>query len=640
MYLPKLIPYDVKERSVSEFKGINKRKYCGEKEFFDTLNMSSCEYPLLSTSPAAKILDSIKNPSGENVFLFNNKGKGILFQNKNSYTLNYKGIERGSLYFENPLTMANILNFNKKTLFVKGNNRYEFDIETGKVDQMGYTLNIQYPLVSSNQGRRTVKLSFVYEDFSEIGKFASSTETAAFPSDASVGDCFVKYLDFYRLVSKNSAQSTVGDWQLQTNLRLRIDIASDYRKFKEGDYIFLKGFKYWNWAIRELGMLERFVRIEKTDANGRYITEPIATSVEMFEILKQIDFPTNDIYGYSDPDIDNPGNELRILEGEISADMPQLDLIIGGANRVWGCSNTTGEIFASELGNSRNWKVYEGISSDSYAVSVGSSGDFTAAVSYLGTPVFFKEDQMIVINGSRPSSYSLSAYSYRGVSGDSPMGLCVVNDILYYKSYDGIYAYSGTRPVCVSQNLGDSIGGLSNVIMAGEGEYLFLFGKQNGEGVHYVYDTTRDIWHKYSRPETCGFIRYPDATLEYCIEEGNVTAYTLYKGIPGEYSVGEIKEENKKWYWESGDIYYNNTKQKYLGKLTLDTESSESCELYISYNGGEFKRIGRFPPHKRGNCNINVFAQRCDYFRIRMEGTGKFVLYSITNNMDEVSENG
>ena len=67
-----------------------------------------------------------------------------------------------------------------------------------------------------------------------------------------------------------------------------------------------------------------------------------------------------------------------------------MDFICENENRLWGCKEDT--IYSSKLGDPFNWNVFDGLSTDSYAVNVRIDGDFTACCSYLGYPVFFKEE--------------------------------------------------------------------------------------------------------------------------------------------------------------------------------------------------------------------------------------------------------
>ncbi|MBE6573677.1 MAG: hypothetical protein E7652_04700 [Ruminococcaceae bacterium] len=631
MFFPKLIPYDVKESGISEFKGINRGKVCSENEFYDTLNLSCRDHPLLSTAPEVISAD-IGLRDTEHAYSFYNKGLYTLAGGTEGFSIRTKERESVKFSLSPGLCKGNVFNFNEKTIVIKDKYAYELDTDELTVDMMGYIFNADE--------RETFKLSLVYTDGSEIGDFSTGSAETPFPDKASVGDCFAKGLSFYRLIYNDTANPENNEWQVQTSFRLRFDIPEAHRHFKKGDFVKLSGIKYWNWTVRELKELERFIRIDNIDENGRYITEETECFDNMTMILSERSYPSNDIVGYDKPFINNIGNELCLLEGKISACMPEMKFALECKNRVWGCNSEKGEIYASELGNPRNFSVFEGISSDSYAVSIGSYGDFTACCSYLGSPVFFKENELIVINGSRPSNYSLESYSCRGVSADSPDGLCTVNDVLYYKSNDGIYAYSGSRPRCVSQDLGDGIRGLKKAVLGGEGDMLFVSGEYMGESVHYSYDTLRGIWHGYTSPHTVNYVNLGGITLEFCKDDGKYTLRSLYSAERAEEVLENAEKLEKEWFFETGDMFYNTPDHKYPGRIKLDLACDEPCTLLISYDSGEFRKLRDIPPLDRGSCDISFFPRRCERFRLRMEGRGVFTLYSITKLVEEADEDG
>lgn len=638
MYLPKLIPYDVKKVTISSFKGMNKGKVTEENEFYDIMDLWGKQYPMLSSMPVRYRLDSI-DTGKKAIGVFENRGIGIVCSNVFGSFIKYEN-EEIKLGFDEELSSANILNFNTKTLLIKGKGAYEFDPYTKSADIMGYTLKVDAAHDEPESVEATLRLSVVYEDNTPIGKFTLSTEDAEFPQDAALNDCFAKNLTYYRLIYKNTTIPENSIWQVQTSVRLRMEIAEGFRMFKTGDYVRLKGLKYWNWAIRSFDALDRFIRIEHIDSEGRYITEPVEIFEDMSIIMSERKYPSNDIVGYDHPIVDNAGNDLYMLEGEISSCMPELDFICANSNRVWACSNKNREIYSSEQGNARNWSVFEGLASDSYTVSVASPGDFTAAVNYLDTPVFFKENEMMIITGSRPSNYHVTAYNCRGVPKDSPMGVCVLNDTLYYKSHDGIYAYSGSRPECISKELDGEMTKLCHTIMYSEGDLLLVSGKKDEESCHYVYDTKKKLWYSYSSPETVGCLKYPDATLELCKRDSFTEIYTLFSGIPKDCGYKEGESVEKSWCFESGNIFYNTPDRKYISRIKLDTECSDSSQLLISYDGSSFEKVCDIPAHTRGKREIMLFPKPCGHFRIRVEGKGCFGLYTLTKEVEEVSEDG
>ena len=95
------------------------------------------------------------------------------------------------------------------------------------------------------------------------------------------------------------------------------------------------------------------------------------------------------------------------------------------------------------------WFSYRGIAADSYAVTVGSDGPFTGAATCMGYALFFKENTLHKLYGSKPSDFQLSSLRCRGVARNAARSLCVLNETLYYLSSDGVMAWDGSIPAKV-----------------------------------------------------------------------------------------------------------------------------------------------------------------------------------------------
>lgn len=87
---------------------------------------------------------------------------------------------------------------------------------------------------------------------------------------------------------------------------------------------------------------------------------------------------------------------------------------------------------ACRLGDPTNWFSYRGIAADSYAVTVGSDGAFTGAATCMGYALFFKENTLHKLYGSKPSDFQLTSLRCRGVAKNAARSLCVLNETLYY----------------------------------------------------------------------------------------------------------------------------------------------------------------------------------------------------------------
>ena len=105
-----------------------------------------------------------------------------------------------------------------------------------------------------------------------------------------------------------------------------------------------------------------------------------------------------------------PGEIADTLE--VARRVPLMDFITECGNRLWGCrygpdrdGAFVNEVYASLQGDPRNWESFRGLSTDSYAVSFGEPGPFTGAASFLGCPVFFREDALHKVYGTEPGTY-------------------------------------------------------------------------------------------------------------------------------------------------------------------------------------------------------------------------------------------
>ncbi len=116
----------------------------------------------------------------------------------------------------------------------------------------------------------------------------------------------------------------------------------------------------------------------------------------------------------------------------VSRSAPDLDYILACNNRIWGVSNADHQIYACKLGDPTNWNVLEGLSTDSYASKTTSAGEFTGATEFLGGAVFFKENEITRLTGTRPSNFRLVSYDMTGVMKGCADSLAFAGSRLYY----------------------------------------------------------------------------------------------------------------------------------------------------------------------------------------------------------------
>lgn len=318
---------------------------------------------------------------------------------------------------------------------------------------------------------------------------------------------------------------------------------------------------------------------------------------------------------------------------EVKRAIPVMDHICEQDNRLWGCHYglqdgvAVNEIYACALGDPRVWNRFAGISTDSYAVSVGSDGPFTGIISHGGYVLAFKEDCVHKIYGTMPSNYQISTTSLRGVQAGSERSMQVVNEILYYKSRTDVVAYDGSLPTGVSDALGSEHYTSARAGSVGSKYYISM---RDGSGAWhmFVYDTKLGIWHREDDSCAMMFARSGDDLL-YIDEDQYCIMSALGKS-------GEM-ENMVRWEAVSGIMGYEYPDHKYLGRITmrLKMEEGSCCEIYLQYDSdGEWIKQGDLVGTGTGSFAVPVIPRRCDHFQIRLKGEGDVKIYSMARVLE------
>lgn len=337
-------------------------------------------------------------------------------------------------------------------------------------------------------------------------------------------------------------------------------------------------------------------------------------------------------------EIDSGGDSETI---QIKRTVPDMDFICENENRLWGCKNDT--IYASKLGDIFNWNVYDGISTDSFTVDVGSAGDFTAAASYLGYPCFFKEEHVYKVYGDKPSNFQVMGSASLGVEKGSDKSLAIAGEVMFYLSRAGIVAWSGGIPQDIAGAFGmerfkNAVGGSDGVKY-----YVSMEGSDGYE--LFVYDTRVKLWHREDNTQVIGWgwnenLYYLDSTgkLKICGKTRNVPSTA-------------IAETSVSWMAEWADFYeyttYSSTstataEKKVISKLLIRLELDEGASLKIDIqfdSSGTWETVKTLTAEKKRSYYLPIIPRRCDHFRIRMTGTDGCRLYSLVREVYTGSPN-
>lgn len=310
---------------------------------------------------------------------------------------------------------------------------------------------------------------------------------------------------------------------------------------------------------------------------------------------------------------------------------PQFDYVFECGNRLWGCYYGVGEdgevineIYASALGDFRNFYKYEGVSTDAWTASLGVPGVWTGAINYDGHPIFFKENAIVRVYGSIPSSFYTQASNYRGVKKGSFESLCVVNEVLYYLSLDGFVAYGGGAPQNIDEALHERF---EKAVCGGTRGKLFCSVKVPDAGYKFlVYDTVRGMWHKEDNI----------APQQLCSVGENLLI--VQGGV--RYLYGE-EEPDFVWSCETARLGFDYSDYKYISRVQARFKLMPEYQMkvYISYDGGEWELCETVVSDGVQPALCEIAPVRCDSFRLKFEGKGEADLISFSYLIEEGSSN-
>jgi hypothetical protein len=304
--------------------------------------------------------------------------------------------------------------------------------------------------------------------------------------------------------------------------------------------------------------------------------------------------------------------------------IPDLDYICESENRLWGCSNADKTIYASALGDPCNFFVYSGISTDSYALAVGGGDKFTGCCKLASSVLFWKESSLQKILGSFPAEYALYPSNIAGVQDGSYKSMQVINDVLFYKAPDGVYAYSGGTPEKISAAFGERR--YYDAVAGTDGKRYYI-SMRYGDSFHLlVYDTVTRLWVEEDETEAVDFCRY--RTYLYLLSsDGSLWSVDADAGA-----------EMIPWSVTFAPFYETADGKKYYSTMFLRLELAEGAhaEVETRCDGGAWESAGKL--RKVGTSFLPVRLRRCDKFEIRLSGTGECTVLSLVRQFHVGSE--
>ncbi len=594
MRYPKLRVTDSSRQMVDVFKGYNHNLRIGDGEFFDMKNMTSDHYPVLSPRGKRGVYASPVSPLG----LISKDA--LCYVDGRNFVINKKEIDMG-------------LNDEPKQLISMG----------------AYVIIMPDKKYINTQD---------HSDFGSIEAFYPGVEGQAV--QATYEMCKLDGTVY------TGAIKSASEPEEPTNMQLWIDISSTPHVLKQ----YSETSKVWTQIattyvkISAPNIAKSFNQYDAVKISGFP-----GESAQLYEMNDAV-YPLWEVYhDPGDDEIAEGTNDYVIIVGlldetvtyesnlRLERTMPIMDFVIESGNRLFGCrygpaanGTVVNEIYASKLGDFRNWNCVMQISTDSWVQGVGSDGQFTGAITHMGYPLFFKENCVHKVYGNYPANFQIQTTACRGVQKGCNRSLAIVNETLLYKARSAICAYDGSLPTEVSYELGnepysDAVGG------AHGNKYYISMKDAAGTPQLFVFDSAKGMWHKEDDLPIDCFCSC-DGEM-YAISNGNIITM-LGSGVPDDGSV--------EWMVQTGEIGLSSPDMKYISRLTIRMAMEIGAEAMI-YAQYDFSDTWESLCYLRNTDNLRSFSlpirpKRCDHMKLRIEGCGMVKIYSITKTIEQGSD--
>lgn len=339
-------------------------------------------------------------------------------------------------------------------------------------------------------------------------------------------------------------------------------------------------------------------------------------------IIERIEYEDNEIY-FSEGVINYPteAEEDFTDTGEhgdgftIERKIPDLDYILEYGNRLYGCKGNM--IYVSKLGDPTNFYFFgTGTAESSYQVEVGTDGDFTGIAPYPTHILFFKENCVHKLYGYKPANYQLITTNCLGLEKGSHKSVQLINGVIFYKSREGIMAYTGDTPTLISQNFGkerydSAVAGTDNMKY-----YISMRNKADDKWRFFVFDIEKGLWHLEDNTRAEDFAYIDNQLVFTDHDKGKIITITG--------SGSNEEKEPIEWYAKFGpyDEFLENKKVYSKINMRLLMEENSEISVWISVDGGAWESVCHLATYFKRTVELPIVPRRCDKFAILIQGTG------------------
>ena len=317
---------------------------------------------------------------------------------------------------------------------------------------------------------------------------------------------------------------------------------------------------------------------------------------------------TSDEITFDDNTFTAVANEENVVT--ISRTVPPLDFICESNYRLWGTHGNT--IYSSKFSDPLNFKSFEGLAGDSYAIDVASEGEFTGCIPYSSHICFFKENTLHKLYGTKPSNFQVTTVNVYGVQNGSERSMQIVNEQLLYKGVGGVYSYTGGVPELISEKFGTKR--YSDAVACCDGEKYYISMKQGDNWSMFAYDVAKNIWLREDDTQAVDMTFY----------DGKVYFLDARGGL---YYIDKTADRSDiEWGATFCTMHETMNERKGYSKFHLRMDLSAGAWLAVDIktdNDLQWQQVYTTHNEKAKTVSIPIMPTRCDSIDIRLRGKGK-----------------
>lgn len=584
MKYPFLSELQASRKMIDVFRGYNHNLRIGDGEFYDMTNLTSADYPVLSPRPARGVFavpSVVQGMITKDSLCYVDGGDFIIGEDRISMGLTVDKDAGGKVIPKTLISMG-------AYVIIMPDKKY---INTADHTDNG---SIEATVTTKS----TVTISLCKIDGETYGNMAIQSTAPTNPQNMAL------WLDTSTIPNALKQYSaTSAMWISIASTYVKISASGIGIPFSEGDGVTISGIE--DVALADLNSS----MVIQARGDGYIVVTGIIDQVVTQEAAVTV-----------------------------KRQMPNMDFIIESENRLWGCrygddvnGNMVNEIYACKLGDFKNWNCFAGISTDSYAVTVGTDGPFTGAIAHLGYPLFFKEGCVHKVYGNYPANYQILTTACRGVQSGCSRSLAIVNETLYYKARSAVCAYDGSLPVEISSALGDV--SYSNAVAGHLGnKYYVSMLNDSGRYDLFVYDTLKGMWHREDNTQV----------LQFCNCRGDLYYIDCHDmQIKTVLGTGTRDTAPIKWEAVTGVIGTDSPDKKYISRLDvrMNIPVGSRVMFFIEYDSdGHWQYLFTMVGMNLRSFPVPIRPLRCDHLRLKIVGEGDAKIYSICQTIERGSD--